>query len=188
MSLVKSTLTNVAEGEETSWRRIFKPWDNWNMDCLCVPFKGLLGKTKYWSAIERGMVVGARRTGFGQELLCCWVLSAQQFPMCITNGPLPKGHPANLTQLKVFLMFGILSVNNVLFNTSWWVLFYSYSYPSPGFAAPDSAWPRSLGMLHTPCHSDLCFEEPGILSEREYHSWARRGTVWGGLPVPCMLL
>ena len=51
------------------------------MDCVCVPLKGLMGKTKYFnpfeqgmvvsafeqgmvvSAFEQGMVVGARRTG-----------------------------------------------------------------------------------------------------------------------------
>ena len=32
------------------------------MDCVCVPFRGWMGKTKYLSAIERGMIVGARRT------------------------------------------------------------------------------------------------------------------------------
>jgi hypothetical protein len=34
-----------------------------------------------------------------QELQRYWVFHAQQFPMCIRNGPSPKGHPANLTQL-----------------------------------------------------------------------------------------
>ena len=34
-----------------------------------------------------------------QELHRCWVFHAQQFPVCIKNGPPPKGHPANLTQL-----------------------------------------------------------------------------------------
>ena len=33
------------------------------MDCVCVSFRGWLGKTKYLNAFERGMVVGARRTG-----------------------------------------------------------------------------------------------------------------------------
>ena len=58
-----------------------------------------MGKTKYLSAFERGMVVGARRTGLCQELQRCWVFHTQQFPVCIKNGPPPKGHPANLTQL-----------------------------------------------------------------------------------------
>ena len=30
---------------------------------------------------------------------CCWAFHTQQFPVCIKNGPPPKGHPANLTQL-----------------------------------------------------------------------------------------
>ena len=46
-------------------------------------------------AFEQGMVVGARRTGLCQELQCCWVYHTQQFPVCIKNGPPPKGHPAN---------------------------------------------------------------------------------------------
>jgi hypothetical protein len=33
-----------------------------------------------------------------QELQRCWVFHAQQFPVCIKNGPPPKGHRANLTQ------------------------------------------------------------------------------------------
>ena len=51
------------------------------------------------SAFELGMVVGARRTGLCQEQQRCWVFHAQQFHLCIKNDPLPKGHPANLTQL-----------------------------------------------------------------------------------------
>ena len=58
-----------------------------------------MGKTKYLSAFERGLVVGARHTGLCQKLQRCWVFYAQQFPVCIKNGPPPKGHPANLTQL-----------------------------------------------------------------------------------------
>ena len=58
-----------------------------------------MGKTKYLSASERGMVVGFRRTSLCQELQCCCVFQAQQFPMCTKNGPPPKAHPANLTQL-----------------------------------------------------------------------------------------
>ena len=34
-----------------------------------------------------------------QELQRCWVFHAQQFTVCIKNGPPLKGHPANLTQL-----------------------------------------------------------------------------------------
>ena len=42
---------------------------------------------------------GPRPTGLCQELQRCWDFHTQQFPMCIKNGPPPKGHPANLTQL-----------------------------------------------------------------------------------------
>jgi hypothetical protein len=48
---------------------------------------------------EQGMVVGARGTGLCQELQHCWVFHTQQFAMCIKNGPPPKGHPTNWTQL-----------------------------------------------------------------------------------------
>ena len=87
------------------------------------------------------MVGGARRSGLCQERQHCWVIHAQQFPMCMKNGPPPKGHPANLTQRqrwealestwasipvehfrvhvqlnirKVFLVFGILSVSRLV--------------------------------------------------------------------------
>jgi hypothetical protein len=58
-----------------------------------------MGKTQYLSAFEWGMVVGAERTGLCHELQRCWVFHTQQFPVCIKNGPPPKGHPANLLQL-----------------------------------------------------------------------------------------
>ena len=58
-----------------------------------------MGKTKYLSAFERGIVVGARCTDLCQALQYCWVFHPQQFPVCIKNGPPPKGHPENLTQL-----------------------------------------------------------------------------------------
>ena len=51
-------------------------------------------RQKNVSAFERGMVVDARHTGVCQELQPCWDFHAQQFPVCIKNGP-----PANLTQL-----------------------------------------------------------------------------------------
>ena len=56
-----------------------------------------MDKTKDLSAFEWGMVEGARHTSLCQELQRCWVFHAQQFPVCIKNGPPPKGHPANLT-------------------------------------------------------------------------------------------
>jgi hypothetical protein len=58
-----------------------------------------MGKTKYLSAFEMGMVVGDRRTGLCEDLSLCWVFHIQPFPMYNKNGPLLKGHPANLTQL-----------------------------------------------------------------------------------------
>jgi hypothetical protein len=61
------------------------------------PFRGWMGKTN--GGFEQGMVVGARRTGLCQELQHCWVFHAQQFPVCIKNGPTLKGHPANLPRL-----------------------------------------------------------------------------------------
>ena len=58
-----------------------------------------MSKTKYLYAFEPGMVVGARCTGLCKELQHCWVFQAQQFPVCIKNGPPPRGYPTNLTQL-----------------------------------------------------------------------------------------
>jgi hypothetical protein len=58
-----------------------------------------MDKTKYLGAIELGMVVGARCTDLCEELQRCRVFHAQQFPVCINNGPPPKGRQANLTQL-----------------------------------------------------------------------------------------
>jgi hypothetical protein len=58
-----------------------------------------MGKTKYLSALEQGMAEGARCSGLCQELQRCWVFHTQQFPVCMKNGPPPKGHPANLIQL-----------------------------------------------------------------------------------------
>ena len=56
-----------------------------------------MGKTKNVSAFERAVVVGAMHTSLCQELQRCRVFHTQQFPVCIKNGPPPKGHPANLT-------------------------------------------------------------------------------------------
>ena len=55
MSLVKSTSISVDEGEERDLKiYIFKAWDNWDMDCVCVPFRGWMGKTQYLSAFWTG--------------------------------------------------------------------------------------------------------------------------------------
>jgi hypothetical protein len=47
------------------------------------------------------MVVGARRISLSvsRTAKAAGFFHAQQFPVCIKNGPPPKGHPANLTQL-----------------------------------------------------------------------------------------
>ena len=58
-----------------------------------------MGKTKYLSTFEWFMVVGAWPTSLCQQLQLYWVFHGQQFPVCIKNGPPPKGHPDNLTQL-----------------------------------------------------------------------------------------
>ena len=47
---------------------------------------------------QQGMVVGAMLIGLCWELQRCWGFQAQQFPVCIENGPPPKGHPAYFTQ------------------------------------------------------------------------------------------
>ena len=141
MSLVDPLQSVQLKGRRQVKIRIFKPWD---IDCLCVPFRGWMSKTKYVSVLEQGMVVGASRTCLWQELKCCWVFHAQQFSVWIKNGRPPKGHPVNLTQLrealestwatipvercwptpcrvnirKVFLMFGIVSVFSCFFSQS----------------------------------------------------------------------
>jgi hypothetical protein len=66
------------------------------MDCECVPLRGWMCNTKYLSAFQWGMVVGARCTSLCQEMQQCWVFHTQQFPMCLKNGPPPEGHRANL--------------------------------------------------------------------------------------------
>ena len=54
-----------------------------------------MGKTIDLSVgCERGVAVGSRRTG----LCAAGFFQAQQFSVCIKNGPTPKGHPANLSQ------------------------------------------------------------------------------------------
>ena len=58
-----------------------------------------MGKTQYLSTFEQGVLVGARRTSLCQDLQHCWIFHARQFPMCIKNGPPPKGQTVNLTQL-----------------------------------------------------------------------------------------
>jgi hypothetical protein len=61
--------------------------------------EGEWARQKDLSAFEWGMVVGARRIGLCQALQCCRAFHTKQFPVYIKNGPPPKGHPDNLTQL-----------------------------------------------------------------------------------------
>jgi hypothetical protein len=63
---------------------------------VCVPFRGWMGKTKDSSAFEQGMVVGA---SVSSTATLQGFFHTQQFPLCIKNGPPPKRHLANLTQL-----------------------------------------------------------------------------------------
>ena len=43
--LVKSTsISRWRVGDRL--KKDFKPWDKWYMDCVCVPFRGWMGKTK----------------------------------------------------------------------------------------------------------------------------------------------
>ena len=47
------------------------------------------------------MVAGTRRTGLSVSRIATLLnFHTQQFPVCIKNGPPPKGHLANLTQLQ----------------------------------------------------------------------------------------
>ena len=47
------------------------------------------------------MLVGARAHRFKcvKNYNASWFFTLNSFPVCIKNGPPPKGHPANLTQL-----------------------------------------------------------------------------------------
>ena len=56
-----------------------------------------MGKTKYLSVFERGMVVGARRTGLSVSTTALHLGFSRS--VCKNNGPSPKGHRDNLTQL-----------------------------------------------------------------------------------------
>ena len=108
-------------------RIIFKPW---GMDCVCVPFRGWMGKTKYLSAFERGSrcqalqfecVKTCNAVGFFilNSFLC--VSRAVHHPKDIQptwhncgkhwsqHGVLFWGE-VQLNIRKGFLMFGILSV------------------------------------------------------------------------------
>ena len=51
------------------------------------------------SDFEQGMVVGACAPVCVKNCHGAGFFHAQQFPVCIKNGPTPKGHPVNLTQL-----------------------------------------------------------------------------------------
>jgi hypothetical protein len=55
-----------------------------------------MGKTKHLNAFEWGMVVLCR---FVSRNCNAAEFFTQKFCVCIKNGPPPKGHPANLTQL-----------------------------------------------------------------------------------------
>ena len=63
--------------------------------CMCA-VQRVNGKTKDVSAFEWGIVVGARLTSLSVSIIFFHI---QKFPVCIKNGPPPKGHQANITQL-----------------------------------------------------------------------------------------
>jgi hypothetical protein len=98
MSPVKATSVSVDEGRR--WvKEGFLSLKTINNRIVCVPFRGWMGKTKYLSAFELGMVGGARRTSLSVKNWSLGGFFTLKFPVCIKNGPPPKGHPANLTQL-----------------------------------------------------------------------------------------
>jgi hypothetical protein len=69
------------------------------MDCVCA-VQRVNGQHKRCKCLWTGYVIRCQAYQFDcQTLQHCWVFHAQQFPLCINNGPPPKGHPANLTQL-----------------------------------------------------------------------------------------
>jgi hypothetical protein len=50
------------------------------MDCVCVPFRGWMGKTKYLSAFERDMVVGDGRTGLCKNCNAAGFFTLNSYP------------------------------------------------------------------------------------------------------------
>jgi hypothetical protein len=56
------------------------------MRCVCAPFSAGMGKTKYLSAFEQGMVVGARHTGLSVSRTATLLgFSRSIVPVCITG-------------------------------------------------------------------------------------------------------
>ena len=81
-----------------------------------------------------------------QELQLCWVFQAQQFPLCIKNGPPPKRHPANLTQLWKALK-------------STWV-----RIPEDSFQHLVESIPPAQLVEYSACNAKLVYSIPGNTS------------------------
>jgi hypothetical protein len=88
---LRSTSISVDGG-----RRLFKPWGNWDMNC--VPFRGWTGKTKYLSVFELGGRCQAHWFECVKNCNAAGLFMLNSI-LCIKNGSPPKGHPATLTQL-----------------------------------------------------------------------------------------
>ena len=101
MLLVKSTSISVDEGGGDKLKKDFE---------TCVPFR-------WWDKIFKCLW-----TGYGSRCQVhrfvsrtAMLLGFSRFPVCIKNGPPPKRHPANLTQLwKALDQHGPASLWNAL--------------------------------------------------------------------------
>ena len=87
---------------------IFKPWDNCDVDCVYVPFKGWMGKTKYWVTFERVMVVGARRSGLCvKNCNAAGFFTLDSFP-CVSR---MVHHPNDILYSQLDATVGSIGVN-----------------------------------------------------------------------------
>jgi hypothetical protein len=110
------------------------PWDNWDMDCVCLPFRGGMGKTHFFNSLWTGY--GSRCQWVWQELQhCCFShATANQLDTTVGNigvnmgdhpsGTLSTPFPMNWGFSEVFLMFCTLFVPFlcVIFSYANWKL------------------------------------------------------------------
>ena len=79
---------------------VLLPSDSSDRLCICA-IQSVNGPDKLFKCLWTGYGSRCQAHQFecAEELQSCWVFHAQQFPVCIKNGPTPKGHPYDLTQL-----------------------------------------------------------------------------------------
>jgi hypothetical protein len=95
------------------------------MDCVCVRFRGWMGKTKYLSAFWMGDSSRCQTHRFVSRTATLQ-FHAQHFSVCLKNVSPPKGHPANLTQLWEALEWTWASIpvecfRHIVESMPWWI-------------------------------------------------------------------